>query len=532
MHRYCWGLAALGVVSPAIVSASPIASRATGAASYVAHEDRLGAVKEAFQRAWDGYYEYAFPNDSLKPISKSYQNDRNGWGASAVDAISTALIMENEKVVKQIVEHIKNVDFTKTVKGGENVSLFETTIRYLAGLVSAYDFLTGPFEGMIDDDSVQIILDQAVTLADALSVGFDTPSGVPINDLVFNGPDGPRTKDVATNGIATIGTLILEWTRLSDLTGDKAYGELAKKGEEYLINVRNPEVGEPYPGLIGTDVYVKNGTFANGSGGWNGGTDSFYEYLIKMYLYDTERFGEYKDSWVKAIDSSIKYLTSHPTTRPDITFLAAYNGAGPEKLNFVSSHLACFHGGNFILGGLTLDKQKYIDFGLKLVEGCHETYISTATGIGPESFRWQDNKLSPNASNNAAPPKDQKGFYDENGFWLSAADYDLRPEVIESYYYAYRATGNTKYQDWAWDAFVNINRTCSAGVGFSAVTNVNEPDGGDFYDSQESFLFAEVLKYSYLIQAGDAPYQVKADHNNQWVFNTEAHPVRVAGKPI
>ena len=64
------------------------------------------------------------------------KENRNGWGASAVDAISTALIMENEEVVKQIVDHIKTIDFTKTVKGGEGVSLFETTIRYLAGLVS------------------------------------------------------------------------------------------------------------------------------------------------------------------------------------------------------------------------------------------------------------------------------------------------------------------------------------------------------------------------------------------------------------
>jgi mannosyl-oligosaccharide alpha-1,2-mannosidase len=73
MHRYCWGLAALSLVSPAVVSASPLASRA---ASYVAHQDRLDGVKEAFQRSWDGYYKYAYPNDSLKPISKSYDNDR------------------------------------------------------------------------------------------------------------------------------------------------------------------------------------------------------------------------------------------------------------------------------------------------------------------------------------------------------------------------------------------------------------------------------------------------------------------------
>ncbi|KAI0408449.1 glycoside hydrolase family 47 protein [Xylaria palmicola] len=528
MYRFSWALATLSLITPTVVSGSPLTRRAP---SYVSHEDRLAGVKEAFQRSWDGYYEYAFPNDSLKPISKTYNNDRNGWGASAVDAISTALIMENDKVVKQIVDHIKTINFNRTVAGAEGVSLFETTIRYLGGLVSAYDFLTGPFKGKIDDESVQTILDQAVNLADLLSVAFNTPSGVPINSLIFNGPNGPVTANDATNGIATIGTLILEWTRLSDLTGNGKYANLTRTGEDYLLHVKNPEVGEPYPGLIGTDVNVKDGTFANSRGGWNGGTDSFYEYLIKMYLYDSKRFGVFKDRWVAAIDSSIKYLASHPSSRPQLTFLAAYNGAGKDKLNFVSSHLACFDGGNIILGGLTLDKKEYVDFGLKLVEGCHATYVATATGIGPESFRWQDSKLG-NASNNAAAPSDQAGFYAQKGFWISSSAYVLRPEVIESYYYAYRATGDRKYQDWAWDAFLHINATCSAGVGFSAVTNVNAAGGGAFYDSQESFWFAEVLKYSYLIQAGEAPYQVNAAHDNQWVFNTEAHPVRVAGKPI
>ncbi|KAI8955461.1 glycoside hydrolase family 47 protein [Xylaria longipes] len=528
MHRYTWALAALSSVSPAVVSAAPLAPRGP---SYVSHQDRLDGVKEAFQRSWNGYYQYAFPNDSLKPISKTYDNDRNGWGASAVDALTTALVMENDEVIKQIVDHVATIDFSQTIAGGEQVSLFETTIRYLGGMVSAYDFLTGPLKGTVDEESVQKILDQAVSLADLLSVGFDTPSGVPINNLIFNGPNGPVKANDTTNGIATIGSLILEWTRLSDLTGDDKYANLTRVGEDYLLQVKNPEVGEPYPGLIGTNVYIKDGTFADGSGGWNGGDDSFYEYLIKMYLYDTERFAVLKDRWIAAIDSSIKYLTSHPTSRPDLTFLAAYNGAGPSKLNFVSSHLACFNGGNFILGGLTLDNEEYVDFGLQLVAACHATYLGTLTGIGPESFRWQDSKLG-NTSNNAAPPGNAASFYGKNGFWISSSAYVLRPEVIESYYYAYRATGDTKYQDWAWDAFLHINQTCSAGVGFSAVTDVNAPNGGSFYDSQESFWFAEVLKYSYLIQAGEAPYQVNAEHNNQWVFNTEAHPVRVAGKPF
>jgi mannosyl-oligosaccharide alpha-1,2-mannosidase len=165
--------------------------------------------------------------------------------------------------------------------------------------------------------------------------------------------------------------------------------------------------------------------------------------------------------------------------------------------------VACFNGGNFILGGLVLEREDYVDFGLKLVDGCHDTYIETATHIGPEVFQWQDNKVSTNLTNNPGPPSDQATFYKKAGFWITNSDYDLRPEVVESYYYAWRATGDSKYQDWAWDAFVHINASCSIGdIGLDGLVNVNDPTGGGYLNHQESFLFAELLKYSYLIQAG------------------------------
>lgn len=164
--------------------------------------------------------------------------------------------------------------------------------------------------------------------------------------------------------------------------------------------------------------------------------------------------------------------------------------------------MACFSGGNFILGGLTLDEPAYTEFGLALVDGCHETYVSTATGIGPEIFAWQDGREAlRGAPNNPAAPADQAAFYNASGFWIPNGGYVLRPEVIESYYYAYRATGDPKYQDWAWDAFRRVNETCRVGSGYSSIRDVNKPGGGGFDDFQESFWFAEVLKYSYLIHA-------------------------------
>ena len=192
--------------------------------------------------------------------------------------------------------------------------------------------------------------------------------------------------------------------------------------------------------------------------------------------------------WVLAVDSTIANLTSHPLPRPDLTFVAAFDGT---TLQLVSEHLACFDGGNIILGGLVLDRQDYINYGLTLVDGCHDTYNSTATGIGPEVFAWDA----------AGVPADQAAFYNASGFYITDSVYDLRPEVLESYYYAYRATGDSKYQDWSWEGIQAINASTRTGSGFSLISDVNEVGGGDKLDLQESFLFAEVLKYAYLIQA-------------------------------
>ncbi|CAI4219440.1 unnamed protein product [Parascedosporium putredinis] len=434
--------------------------------------DRIEAVRAVFRRSWDGYRQYAWGHDSLRPLTNGYYDDRNGWGASAVDALSTAIIMGEEEAVQQILEYIPTIDFATT---STEVSLFETTIRYLGGMLSGYDLLRGPYKDMApSEEAIESLLSQSVRLADLLKVAFNTESGVPDNDLLFD-PE-PRRKGTPDNWIATIGTLVLEWERLSDLTGNIEYGELAKGAESYLL--RPPPEAEPFPGMIGSRLWVENGTFVDSMGGWNGGTDSFYEYLIKMYIYDPVRFESYK-----------------------------YRHVFRETLYFYSSHLACFNGGNFILGGLVLDEPRYVDFGLELTAGCHESYIQTVT----------------------APPESQIEFYDEAGFWIINAQYSLRPEVIESCYYAYRATGNIMYREWAWDAFVKINATSSAGSGVSSVLDVQRTNGTlVFWDFQDSFWFSEVLKYMYLILLDeDSEVHVKKGERGTFVYNTEAHPIRI-----
>lgn len=194
-----------------------------------------------------------------------------------------------------------------------------------------YDFLKGPLSNLAANaTAVDEVLKQVQRLANNLAYAFDTPTGIPQNNLIFpNSTDGSTT-----NGIATIGTLVLEWTHLSDLTGDQTYAELSQKGESYLL-APQPASSEPWPGLIGTNVNLTTGLFQDAFGGWVGGDDSFYEYLIKMYVYDSAKYSNYKDRWILAADSSIAHLASNPSTRPDVTFLAEFDG---QELIFQSEH--------------------------------------------------------------------------------------------------------------------------------------------------------------------------------------------------
>lgn len=185
--------------------------------------------------------------------------------------------------------------------------------------------------------------------------------------------------------------------------------------------------------------------------------------------------------------------------------------------------VASFAGGNFIFGGILLKEDKYIDFGIKLAESYYETYRGTDSGIGPGGFAWVDNARL----GGAAPPADQADLYDETGFWVTSGDYLLRPETMESLYYAYRATGEPKYQDLAWEGFQHMLKLCRVGSGFSGLNNVSDALGGGYDDFQESFWLAETLKYLYLIFAPESPVQVQVNGPNEFVFNTEAHPVRV-----
>ncbi|KIW09176.1 uncharacterized protein PV09_00107 [Verruconis gallopava] len=469
--------------------------------------ERADVVKEVFKSAWEGYYKHAFPNDELHPLLNTYGNSRNGWGASAVEALGTAAIMEAQDIVDTILDFIPTIDFHRTKTP---VNLFETTIRYLGGMLSAYDLLTGPVHHLVRKrERVEPLLVQSQKLAEALKFAFKTPTGVPWKVLFLEKQESDGNP---SNSAAAVGSLELEWTRLSELTGLLEYRTLVQKAMKPMLNPR-PKRTEPFPGIIGNWINVNTGQFTDAWGSWGPGGDSFYEYLIKMYAYDQTSYDVHKDRWIVAAKSVMNVLAETPRGS-NLKFITTTDG---KSLDHLSSHLECFAGGNFILASKVLNDSRYLDFGLELTESCHEMYVRTATRIGPERIGF-----SPEGW-----PKKQKQQLEDLGFVILDPSYQLRPETMESYYYAYRATKDPKYQEWAWDTFVAIVTHTKVRNGFAPISNVNRIRWNWKFGRQESFFFSELLKYAYLIFADEAEYQFNYDGLNNWVFNTEGHPLKV-----
>ncbi|KAH9826136.1 glycoside hydrolase family 47 protein [Teratosphaeria destructans] len=430
---------------------------------------RAHAVIEQFRVAWHGYKTYAFPNDELRPKNDSFANNRNGWGLTAIDALDTAIIMRQQDIVDEILDFVPTIDFTRNHSPTVvQTSLFETNIRYLGGLLSAHDLLCGPFADMVAraPGRCPALLSQARSLADTLKFAFDTPTGIPL------------------------GTLCLEWQRLSDLTGDPTYGRLVQRAESWWF--RGTEV---WPGLTGGLFSVQNGSILDVYGGWTSGNDSAYEYLIKMYVYDPVRYGNYSARWVEAVESSIAHLISHPSSRPDLSMVGAFAGTAVQNY---SEGLACFVGGNWILGSLVLDRPEYLRHGLAFAEFCANGYRYPAAGIGPQLYSWNETVLA------GADFRNQTDFYRRAGWFVPdnlVYGGGLAPEAAESWYYAFQATGEQYWRDVSWAYVLAQERVLRVGSGFAGIRDIFKADGGSNGNLMASYFLAEVLKYQFLIQA-------------------------------
>ena len=102
------------------------------------HTQRQEEVISAFKHAWKAYKMYAWGKDELKPVSKK-SNEWFNLGLTLVDALDTMWLMGLTEEFSEACEWVKH---EMVIAQDKDVNLFETTIRVLGGLLSAFH-LTG-----------------------------------------------------------------------------------------------------------------------------------------------------------------------------------------------------------------------------------------------------------------------------------------------------------------------------------------------------------------------------------------------------
>jgi mannosyl-oligosaccharide alpha-1,2-mannosidase len=464
---------------------------------------RQKAVKDVFERCWKSYKERAWSKDELAPISGGSKNTFGGWGATLVDSLDTLAIMGMADEFAEAVDAAVKIDFRP--EGTGEVNMFETIIRYLGGFIAAYD---------VAGCSDSRLLNKAVEVADMAYASFDTHNRMPITRWSPGKAANGEEQYPASSGlIAELASASVEFTRLSQLTGDmRFYDAIAR-----ITNVLDDQQGRTHlPGMWPVSVDVRTPDLT-GSSQFSLGAmaDSAYEYLPKMYqlLGGGKAAGQYGRMHEWAMRTAVDHTLFRPMIADKADILVACGTQNGRK-DHVGQHLVCFAGGMMALGGRLLLNDTQVSIGQKIADGCAWTYKNAPHGIMPEVFSMR-----------SCPGLSECDWTAGNsGPFSSVGDgrYILRPEAIESIFYMYRITGDTAYQDTAWDMFeaiVNSTRTKYANAALRDVTIGGSPLQED---SMESFWMAETLKYFFLIFS--EPDTISLD---EYVFNTEAHPFRI-----
>eukprot|EP01127_Copromyxa_protea_P020352 TRINITY_DN680_c1_g2_i2.p1 TRINITY_DN680_c1_g2~~TRINITY_DN680_c1_g2_i2.p1 ORF type:complete len:368 (-),score=57.01 TRINITY_DN680_c1_g2_i2:36-1139(-) len=264
--------------------------------------DAREEVKEMFFHGYNNYLTHAFPDDELKPISCTGRRraDRGtlddalgGFSLTLVDTLDTLLVMGEEEGfvsgVKLVVDH---VTFDRDV----TVSVFETTIRVLGGLLSSHVLIEDRGLNISWYDGQLLVL--AEDIGSRLLPAFKTMTGIPVSRV--NLQRGILPDEEQSTCTACAGTLLLEFGLLSRLTSNSTYEEVTSKAVKSLWEKRSSL------GLLGNTINTTTGLWMTTDSGIGAGLDSFFEYLYKSYLYFDNN--EYHVMWDKAYESAMKYL--------------------------------------------------------------------------------------------------------------------------------------------------------------------------------------------------------------------------------
>jgi mannosidase alpha-like ER degradation enhancer 2 len=446
-----------------------------------------GEVEALFYHGYNNYMEHAFPLDELKPLSCSGSNVFGGYALTLIDSLDMlALVGDDAEFFKQIDYIDKHIHFDAELR----VSVFETTIRVIGGLLSAHVLalkLVEKYDGRYSYNGC--LLRKSVIIADKLMPAFDTPTGIPYNEIHLK--SGVAKALGHTTCPAGAGSLVLEFGLLSQLTGNCTYLRAAKNALTGVWKHRSAH------NLVGTIIDIFSGAWLNNEANIGASIDSFYEYIFKAYVV----FGEasYYDMWLDAYHAVQKYMYFSGWYLSSST-----TSMGPiDNFDHRINALQAFWPGLQVLAG---DVHNALDSYEKMFCVVRElVFMPEYVSLG--QF------LQKTAANHR-----------------HGAGYPLRPEFLESTYFLHRATGEDTFLQIAEIFLLQLQRT-KVKCGFAAILDVFSMT---HEDKMDSFMLAETLKYLYFIFSPDddpraplAPGEHRLPYNLEkgFVVNTEAHPL-------
>ena len=441
-------------------------------------------IRRAMQHAWDGYRRYAFGYDEVRPQSRKGSNHWGGIGITLVDSLDTLWIMNMRDEFEQARDWVHN---TLSHDQNTKVSVFETTIRSLAGLLSAYDWSRD-----------EAFLDEALDLARRLMRAFVHPIAgetiLPFGEV--NLQDGSCSMIPWTGGNAILsefGTLQLEFRYLDEVVQTSETRGFRDKVEGIfkLLHEISPDNGLfPYYMRTNHDTSkTKKDSnspnipyFSNDHLTFGAMADSFYEYMLKLWLQGGKEEPMYREMYDKAMQGMHDELL-HVSSPSGLLYLADKVGsskvAGKERIKHKMDHLVCFVGGMLALGaytdplGLESERaQRDLQTARALTYTCYQFYARMNTGISPEYVEFVAGQ-------------------DFNVGRL-APHYLLRPEAVESFYILNVLTGDPIYREWGWEVFQSIEKYCKTRVAYGAISDVRNTAGTP-RDEMESFFLSGAL---------------------------------------
>ncbi|KAG0252001.1 mannosyl-oligosaccharide alpha-1,2-mannosidase [Actinomortierella ambigua] len=490
-------------------SHQPLVNPSTDPAVWKARQQ---SVKDAFVYAWDAYRRDAWGKDEYHPVLRHGTNMIvDGLGFTIVDALDTIMLMGLQKEYEEARAWVRD---TLTFDQDNDVNLFETTIRVLGGLLSAYD----------QSGHDKVFLDKAVDLADRLMAAFVTPTGIPYSSVNLKDRRAIPNHDMGgASSTSEVSTIQLEFKYLSHITGDPKYWKAAERVIHLMKDMRTLD------GLVPIYINPDQGRFYGSEIRLGSRGDSYYEYLLKQYLQTGKTESIYREMYDQTVVGIKKHLVgrSYPN---NLLYIGEVDMYGLQRLSPKMDHLVCFLGGTMALGateGVPLSHfpvreaslpsvdQEDFKMGEELTRSCYEMYRQTDTGLASEIVVW----LQKESDANGRTEKQRRPGSD---FYIKDMDGHnwLRPEAVESLFYMWRFTGDLKYRQWGWEIFEAIEKYSKVLTGgYSSIHDIRDRNNIRFSDKMETFFLAETLKYLYLLFGEDDVLPL-----DKYVFNTEAHP--------